>query len=167
MKWLLLVSMSLLSFFPLYGESSSNVIYLDELINVYDGDTFKANLKGDFQELCGNKMSLRIGGIDTPEKRKIKGKVSDLESRAGKLVARYVEDLITSAKQIDLKNVKRGKYFRFVVDVYLNGESLSEKLISEGFAKPYNGGQKTKWTEEELLWMITTLENPSLVKIYD
>lgn len=47
----------------------ANTIHLNELINVYDGDTFRANLEGDFQSVCGENMGTRVNGLDTPEKK--------------------------------------------------------------------------------------------------
>lgn len=100
------------------------------------------------------------------QKKKRKGVVSELEAEAGKLVAKYVSNLLHRATSIDLRNLKRGKYFRLVADVYKDGKLLAQRLISEGFAKPYYGGKKLSWTEDELIWIIENLQeyDPELMK---
>ena len=56
------------------------------------------------------------------------------------------EKLLRGAKRIELRNPQRGKYFRIVADVYLDGESLAEKLKEAGLAKDYDGeGEKPTW----------------------
>jgi len=59
-----------------------------------------------------------------------------------------VADILKDAEQVDLKNIERGKYFRIVADVFVDGESLSDLLIEAGMAVPYDGGTKThNWCE--------------------
>lgn len=42
----------------------------------------------------------------------------------------------------------RGKYFRIVADVYLDGKNLGDILVKEDHAVAYDGGTKTKdWCE--------------------
>mgnify|MGYP001247571374 CR=1 FL=1 len=42
--------------------------------------------------------------------------------------------------------MKRGKYFRIVADVDIDGQDLGRLLIHEGYAQPYDGsGKKPKW----------------------
>jgi len=54
--------------------------------------------------------------------------------------------LLSDAKTIELKNTQRGKYFRVVAEVWIDGDSLGEKLKSEGLAKDYDGeGERPKW----------------------
>ena len=47
-----------------------------------------------------------------------------------------------------MRNLERGKYFRIVADVYVDGENLADILIDAGMAVRYGGGKKTfKWCE--------------------
>ena len=55
-----------------------------------------------------------------------------------------VSDILKDAGKIALKNLKRGKYFRIVADVYVDKESLAVMLVEAGVAIPYSGGMKTK-----------------------
>ncbi len=41
--------------------------------------------------------------------------------------------------------MQRGKYFRIVADVYVDGNSLADELLQAELAKPYDGGKKPKW----------------------
>jgi endonuclease YncB( thermonuclease family) len=44
-----------------------------------------------------------------------------------------------------LKNIKRGKYFRLIADVYVDGVSLGEQLIKQGHAVKFIGKAKKAW----------------------
>jgi len=44
-----------------------------------------------------------------------------------------------------LRNIDRGKYFRIVADVYIDGKSLAQMLLTKGLAKVYDGGKKSEW----------------------
>ena len=47
-----------------------------------------------------------------------------------------------------LGELERGKYFRIVADVYVDGENLAEALVDSGMAVRYNGEEKTySWCE--------------------
>ena len=48
-------------------------------------------------------------------------------------------DVEEDAKTIELKNPQRDKYFRVLAEVWIDGESLGEKLKSDGLAKDYDG----------------------------
>lgn len=131
----------LLVMVPLLG---GNTLRINNIVRVYDGDTFYVNLKG-VPDIFGDTLGNRINGIDTPE---IRG--SDVCVKKIAYAARdYAKKLLTEAKTVELKNVERGKYFRVVADVYVNGESLADLMIKKGYAKPYDGGTKSDWVCEE------------------
>ncbi len=48
--------------------------------------------------------------------------------------------MLTNAKAIILKDIRRGEYFRIVVEVYGDGKNLQEELIKNGLDKPYYEG---------------------------
>ena len=112
-------------------------------IRNYDGDTITFNLPG-LHPIIGEKISIRVNGIDTPE---IKGKC-EKEKYDAKQAKEMVADILKDAEQIVLKNMERGKYFRIAADVVVDGESLADLLVEAGVAVPYGGGKKTKkWCE--------------------
>ena len=82
-------------------------------------------------------MPIRINGIDTPE---LRGKC-DKEKQLARLALGHLR----AAKSIALKNIKRGKYFRLIADVYVDGASLGEQLIKQGHAAKYIGKAKKAW----------------------
>ena len=109
----------------------------------YDGDTITFNLP-NLHPIIGNKIAIRVNGIDTPE---IRGKC-DKEKYDAKQAQGMVEEFLKDAERIDLKNMGRGKYFRIVADVYADGENLAEALIDSGMAVKYDGGKKnSRWCE--------------------
>lgn len=113
----------------------------DQIVEVYDGDTFKIDLPSQ-HPLFGDDISIRVFGIDTPE---LKGSSDKVKALAYKAKNR-TRELLSDAKTIELKNPQRGKYFRVVAEVWIDGESFAEKLKGEGLAKDYDGtGTRPEW----------------------
>ncbi|MCH2089503.1 MAG: thermonuclease family protein [Pseudoalteromonas sp.] len=129
---LLLISSTAFSNKTDYG--SIKVIKIN---SVYDGDTFRADLESTHPILSKN-IPIRVAGIDTPE---IRGKC-DREKALAKLARDFTRSFLISSKQIELRNIKRGKYFRIVADVYGDNISLTESLIQARLGYRYEG--KTK-----------------------
>ena len=131
MNKLFLLTISLI----LYAYDDVNV---SKLISVYDGDTFKVDIKG-YPPIVGKKISIRVNGIDTPE---IRTKCKS-EKVLGYKAKEFAKNLLYKSKVIELRDIKRGKYFRIVANVYLdNNVSLADELIKSGLAVPYDGGTK-------------------------
>ncbi|MBT5716226.1 MAG: thermonuclease family protein [Opitutae bacterium] len=117
----------------------NNAIY----IRNYDGDTITFNLP-KLHPIIGEKISIRVNGIDTPE---IRGKC-EKEKYDAKQAKEMVADILKDAEQIVLKNMERGKYFRIAADVIVDGEDLGDMLVEAGMAIRYDGGKKNKnWCE--------------------
>ena len=114
-----------------------------EVTSVYDGDTFRANIEG-YPPIIGERMAIRIAGIDTPEIRDKDPQVKALAQQAKQFTVKRLRE----GKHIVLKNIQRGKYFRIVADVYIDGVSLGDELMKAGLAKPYTGGKKPEWSSE-------------------
>jgi micrococcal nuclease len=115
-----------------------------EYVRNYDGDTITFNLPG-LHPIIGEKISIRVNGIDTPE---IKGKC-EKEKYDAKQAKEMVADILKDAEQITLENMERGKYFRIAADVIVDGENLADLLVEAGMAIRYDGGKKNyKWCEQ-------------------
>ncbi len=112
---------------------------VDQITSIYDGDTFRANIK-DYPPIVGHRMSIRINGIDTPEMKAKCAKEKKLAREAKQLTV----SKLRNAKKIELKNIKRGKYFRLVADVYVDGVNLADLLKKKGLAVNYDGGKKSR-----------------------
>ena len=119
--------------------STYGTLQVEQVTSIYDGDTFRANLK-DVHPLIGKRIGIRVSGVDTPEMRGKCQKEKDLARQAKKITVNFLR----KAKKIELRNVKRGKYFRIVADVFGDGKSLTKTLLKSGLAVPYHGAKKAK-----------------------
>ena len=115
-------------------------VVVDEVTSIYDADTFRVNIKG-WPDIIGKHVSVRVLGVDAPE---IRGKCRS-EKQAARLAKQFTVNALRSAKRVELKNIKRGKYFRILADVLIDGESLSVSLIKAQHARPYDGGRRDGW----------------------
>ena len=128
---------------PAYSKQSFGDYEGAVYVRNYDGDTITFNLP-TLHPIIGKNISLRVNGIDTPEIRgKCEKEIYDAEQARD-----MVSDILKDAGKIALKNLKRGKYFRIVADVYVDEENLAVMLVEAGVAIPYSGGKKSKnWCE--------------------
>ena len=118
-------------------ETYGNIV-ISRLVNVYDGDTFKVDIDS-YPPIIGKNISIRVYGIDTPEIRGTRTRdLADLAKATAKA-------MLESAQVIELRNMRRGKYFRIIADVWIDGKNLGDLLIQKGRAKPYFGGKRAKW----------------------
>ena len=108
----------------------------------YDGDTCTYTI-ANVPDIFGYKIPVRVRGIDTPE---IRGKC-DIEKSRAKQVRDFVRDLHSQATTIELKDCERGKYFRLVCDVFLDGENLSDILLENDYTRKYDGGKRESWCD--------------------
>ena len=120
---------------PQYG-----TVTVSKVISVYDGDTFRVNIDS-LPPIVGKNIAIRVNGIDTPE---IRGKCQYEKNLA--LDARdFVRNKLANAKEIKLTNLQRGKYFRVVASVLVDGVSLEQELLDNELAYEYSGGKKLSW----------------------
>ena len=115
-------------------------VKISKVISIYDGDTLRVNIDS-FPDIIGKNIRIRIKGIDAPE---IKGKCQTEIDLA--IMARdYLRNAINQSSQIELRNIERGKYFRIVGELYIDGQNISNNLIKRKLAYYYNGGKKNSW----------------------
>jgi len=132
---ILLFVSSLVQAAPQYGTAT-----VSKVISVYDGDTFRVNIDS-LPPIVGKNIAIRVNGVDTPE---IRGKCPYEKNLA--LKARdFVRAKLSNAKDIKLTNLQRGKYFRVVANVVVDGVSLERELLDNGLAYEYSGGKKLSW----------------------
>lgn len=105
----------------------------------YDADTITFDIPG-VHPLIGEKISVRVNGIDAPE---LKTK-DDCEKRSARIARNLIENVLKRAKRIDLVNVDRDKYFRILADVTVDGRDLKQVLLKNGLAYEYHGETKQK-----------------------
>lgn len=114
-----------------------------KIIRVIDGDTivFEATF---LPAPLKPQMSLRVLGVDTPEK----GHRAQCESENQKAqeASKFTKNLIENAKKVQIEIKKHDKYGgRLLGDVIIDNRKLSEMLIEKGHARPYFGEKKSDW----------------------
>ena len=120
---------------PEYG-----TVTVSKVISIYDGDTFRVDIDS-LPPIVGKNIPIRLNGVDTPE---IRGKCqyeNDLALKARD----FVRNKLANAKEIKLTKLQRGKYFRVVADVMVDGVSLEQELLENKLAYKYTGGKKSSW----------------------
>ena len=134
--WIKIIFFALNSFF-ISTTFAYDDIKISKVISVYDGDTIRVNIDS-FPDIIGKNIRIRLKGIDTPE---IKGKCQKEIDLA--IMARdYLKTTINKSNQIELRNIKRGKYFRIVGDLYLDNTNISELMIKRKLGYKYLDGRK-------------------------
>jgi endonuclease YncB( thermonuclease family) len=137
-KYLLLVV--ILAILPAQAAPQYGTVTVSKVISVYDGDTFRVNI-ASLPPIVGKNIAIRVNGVDTPE---IRGKCQYEKNLA--LEARdFVRGKLANAKEIKLTNLQRGKYFRVVANVVIDGVSLEQELLDNELAYEYSGGKKLSW----------------------
>ena len=130
----------LLLSFNLQATPQYGTVSVSKVISVYDGDTFRVNIDS-LPPIVGRNIAIRVNGIDTPE---IRGKCQYEKGLAIK-ARDFVRAKLANAKEITLTNLQRGKYFRVVANVLIDGVSLERELLDDELAYAYDGGKKLSW----------------------
>jgi len=136
-----------------------NYTYRMLITKVVDGDSIFADADLGFKSSMHG-LSLRINQVDTPEcRRSMKNGIGNTHVKAGKLVKDWLSEKILD-KWVIVKTYKDNteKFGRWLCDIWLGDEYINQTLIDKGFAKLYNGGTKSKWTESELKKIIEKLD---------
>lgn len=140
MKKLLLVFILFLGVFSAQAAPEYGTVIVSKVISVYDGDTFRVDIDS-LPPIVGKNIPIRLNGVDTPE---IQGKCQYEKDLA--LKARdFVRNKLANAKEIKLTNLQRGKYFRVVANVVVDGVSLERELLDNELAYEYSDGKKLSW----------------------
>lgn len=109
-----------------------------EVVSVYDGDTFRANLHCNIALFCQN-IPVRVRGIDTPELNSVSEQVRRKANEAKNFTANFLR----GKSEISLYNCGRDKYFRLLCRVKADNKDLTNALLNEGLGVAYEGGTKT------------------------
>ena len=119
------------------------VTYDAVITRVIDGDTVA--FQADFLPApLKPELSIRVFGVDTPEK----GFRAQCPSEAarGAAATEFTKKAVLSAQHRQIVLIDWDKYGgRVLGDVILNGQSLRMMLIQNGHAREYYGEAKTSW----------------------
>ena len=130
----------------IFAMSAQADIYDVEIVRIIDGDTVV--IKAPFlPSPLKPELAVRVFGVDTPEKS-WRGDC-EYEREKGELASMFTSALIetTTEHQVDL--MKWDKFGgRVLGDIILDGKSLRNLLIENGYAREYYGKKKESWCED-------------------
>ena len=125
---------------------SSNIFanpYEWPITRIIDGDTvaFKADfLPVEFKD----ELSLRIWGVDTPEKGSRAQCIH--EDTMAQAATKFTTEMVNGSKKHEIYIKSWDKYGgRVLGDLILDGQNLRDLLIKNGYAREYYGEKKTSW----------------------
>jgi micrococcal nuclease len=110
------------------------------IVRIIDGDT----LEVEAHPWPGHsvRVSVRLRGIDTPERR---SQCAD-QRAAARLARNELERLVKDFPTVELINVSGGKYYgRVLADLKAGKRDVSAAMLESGLATPYQGGKRTKF----------------------
>lgn len=142
MRMLKFASLFLASVFisgPVYAKEILDGPFDFELVEVIDGDTFRAKVKIWLGQTVTVKV--RLKGVDTPE---MNGKCA-AEKKLAQQAKKFAADWLAT-HPAQLVNVHYGTYAGRVLATTRqpDGTTLSTALLSQKLAKPYRG-RKAHW----------------------
>ncbi len=130
--------------------------------SVYDGDTITilvpmkisiySNITEDFidnttnlnntNKICNYEIKLRLYGIDTPELKPLKS-TPNREAHITKAIKakEFLQNIILN-KVVQIYFVNNDKYGRALGIIFVNGININDLMVTEGYAKQYDGGTK-------------------------
>ena len=110
-----------------------------QIVRIIDGDT----LEVDAHPWPGHavRVSVRLRGIDTPERRsRCPG-----QRAAAQLARNELERLVSGVPTVELINVAGGKYYgRVLADMKAGSRDIASAMLASGLARPYQGGKRRK-----------------------
>lgn len=119
--------------------------YVYKPVKITDGDTIKLDVSKESPMIKKLGLSVRIKGIDTPEKAP-RAKC-DKENALGQQATKFTTDLVGN-KELLLSQVENDKYGgRIVANVKVEGVDIAQELLKRGLAKVYNGEKKKSWCD--------------------
>ena len=102
--------------------------YRASVNRVIDGDTYYLCIDVGFRAQVT--LPIRLRGVDSPE-------VRGDQKAAGEAAKAAAEAFLGAASVIVVETYKDAQSFaRWIADVYVDGESLADKMVAAGFAHP-------------------------------
>lgn len=138
-----LVLLALLSALAFAQKQMPSAVYDFPITRVIDGDTvaFQAPF---LPPPLKQELSIRVFGVDTPEKS-FRAKCPS-EAQRGEMATAFTKQQIASAQRRQIVLMDWDKYGgRVLGDILLDGRSLRQMLIQNGFAREYYGEAKQSW----------------------
>jgi endonuclease YncB( thermonuclease family) len=135
----------LLALLPLFAfaKDKNGVLYDVVITRVKDGDTvaFQATWLPD---PLPKELAVRVYGVDTPEKS-FRAKCPQEEAK-GQAATNFTKNAVAKSVKRQVLLMDWDKFGgRVLGDVILDGVSLRQMLIQNGFAREYYGEAKQSW----------------------
>lgn len=125
------------------AKEKSGVVYDAVLTRIIDGDTVAFEAKW-LPDPLKKELKIRVYGVDTPEKG-WRAKCPK-EEAMGQKASAFTKKMINNSKKRQIVLFDWDKFGgRVLGDVLLDGQSLREALIANGYARPYFGDKKQSW----------------------
>lgn len=119
------------------------VTYDAKILRASDGDTVVVEALW-VPAPIKKEVAVRIFGVDTPEKG-FRAKCP-AEDAKGLAASAFTKDQIAKAKKLQYVLYDWDKFGgRVLGDLLIDGKSLREALITNGYARPYFGDAKQSW----------------------
>jgi endonuclease YncB( thermonuclease family) len=141
----LLLSLLLIPCLAMAQKTPQGATYDAQIVRINDGDTvvisapfLPAPLKPE--------LAVRIFGVDTPEK----GHRAQCpqENARGLAATEFTKNAIAASQKRQVTLYAWDKFGgRVLGDIILDGRSLRQGLIANGFAREYYGDAKTSWCQ--------------------
>lgn len=115
-------------------------VYRAEILRVLDGDT--VDVHADLGFGVYTTQRLRIYGVNSPEK----------DTEAGKAALQFVSETLYQASEVHIQTMKqstqsdaekREKYGRYLAQISVDGEPLTDLIIKAGHGQAYFGGKRS------------------------
>jgi endonuclease YncB( thermonuclease family) len=133
----------ILLFLFLNSLAYSQDLYDWPVTRIIDGDTVQVNVNFLPKEL-GDRLYIRVWGVDTPEKG-WRAK-SQYENELGLKAFEFTKQKIAQAKEIKILVIMWDKFGgRILGDIIIDGVSLRQLLLDNGYAREYYGTKKEEW----------------------
>jgi endonuclease YncB( thermonuclease family) len=143
MKKLLLAVLMVCSLPVVAQKQMPSAIYDFPITRVLDGDTVAFHAPF-LPPPLKQELSIRVFGVDTPEKGH-RAKCPQ-EAQRGEMASAFTKQQIASAQRRQVVLMDWDKFGgRVLGDVLLDGRSLRQMLIQNGFAREYYGEAKQSW----------------------
>lgn len=114
-----------------------------KVTRIIDGDTVAVAAPW-LPDPLKKEISVRVWGVDTPEKG-FRAKCPQ-EDQKGKAASLYTKNALEQATSYSIVLREWDKYGgRVLGDIIIDGKSLRDSLIANGYAREYYGDAKTSW----------------------
>ena len=117
--------------------------YRAEVVRVIDGDTVEVAVH--LWPGLAQQISLRLDGVNTPEKRGAPLCERIVAERAEAFTKRFLR----LGGEVTVTGVRLGKYAgRVLGRLAVDGKDLGDALLAAGLARPYAGGKRGPWCDD-------------------